>query len=87
MSKPYNETQMVVNIPTHDCPDDFLDLLVEAAQRCAERTEDSAGGFAVVTWDSTGSFRQCAFMNSAPIPADLVPEMVKNAVENGMVGA
>ena len=83
--KPYSETQMVVNVRRTSPGDDFTETLIEAAQRCAERVGDIPGGFVVMAWDDSGSFRQCAFMNGSSVPADLLPDMVANTIKQGMI--
>jgi hypothetical protein len=64
-----------------DLPSD----IVVAAKRCAERMGPDFAGFAVVAWDYSGCYRQCALVNGASLPPDAVAEMVKNAVQNALM--
>ena len=58
------------------------DLVVGSAQRVAERMGDEFAGFVIVGWNGNGAYRQVAYLNTAlHIAPDLIPDMVKKAVE------
>ena len=58
------------------------DLVVGSAQRVAERMGDEFAGFVIVGWNGNGAYRQVAYLNTAlHIALDLIPDMVKKAVE------